>query len=174
GESAPSPVTTTLRVLTVYELSLMYWTASPTVTIFSASSSGIWMPKCSSSAITSSTVSSESAPRSSMNFACGVTSSSSTPSCSTMISFTFSSTDFRMNAPSDVQAAVDVKDLAGDVGGALTGEESYHLGHLARGSDTPERHLREQRLARRRRERRRHVGLDEPGRDRVDEDAPVA
>src|SRR5262249_8575484 len=58
------------------ELSLMYWMASPTVTIFSASSSGIWMSKCSSSAMTSSTVSSESAPRSSMNLAVGVTSSS--------------------------------------------------------------------------------------------------
>src|SRR5207253_4973174 len=136
GESAPSPVTTTRRVLTVYELSLMYWTASPTVTIFSASSSGIWMSKCSSRAITSSTVSSESAPRSSMNFAAGVTSSSSTPSCSTMISFTFSSTDFPMNAPLaplDVETDVDVKDLAGDIGGPFTGEESYHLGHLPRG-----------------------------------------
>src|SRR5437763_9695558 len=152
----------------------MYWMASPTVTIFSASSSGIWMSKCSSRAMTSSTVSRESAPRSSMNFAAGVTSSSSTPSCSTMISFTFSSTDFPMNAPSDVKAAVDVKDLAGDVARALTGEESYHLGHLARGPDASERHLREQRLARRRGDRRRHVRLDEPGRDRVDENAPVA
>ena len=32
-----------------------------------------------------------------MNFASGVTSSSSTPSCSTMISFTRSSTGFAMN-----------------------------------------------------------------------------
>src|SRR5690348_5889181 len=42
--------------------------------------------------MTSSTVSSESAPRSSTNEALGVTSPSSTPSCSTMICFTFSST----------------------------------------------------------------------------------
>src|SRR4029450_5101996 len=80
-----------------YDFPLMYWMASPPVTIFSASSSGIWMSKCSSRAMTSSTVSRESAPRSSMNFAFGLTSSSSTPNCSTMISFTFSSTDFAMN-----------------------------------------------------------------------------
>src|SRR5208283_2092163 len=43
-------------------------------------------------AMTSSTVSSESAPRSSTNEALGVTSPSSTPNCSTMICFTFSST----------------------------------------------------------------------------------
>src|SRR5437879_5181542 len=42
--------------------------------------------------MTSSTVSSESAPRSSTNEALVVTSPSSTPSCSTMICFTFSST----------------------------------------------------------------------------------
>jgi hypothetical protein len=43
-------------------------------------------------AITSSTVSSESAPRSSTNEALEVTSPSSTPNCSTIICFTFSST----------------------------------------------------------------------------------
>src|SRR5207249_10259100 len=93
----PEPGDDDATALHDQELSLMYWMASPTVTIFSASSSGIWMSKCSSSAMTSSTVSSESAPRSSMNFAAGVTSSSSTPSCSMMISFTLSSTDFAMN-----------------------------------------------------------------------------
>src|SRR5271165_2631740 len=67
--------------------------ASLTVRIFSACSSGISMSKASSKAITSSTVSSESAPRSSTNDALGVTSPSSTPSCSTMICFTRSSTD---------------------------------------------------------------------------------
>src|SRR6185437_283096 len=66
--------------------------ASFTVRIFSASSSGISMSKASSKAMTSSTVSSESAPRSSTKEALGVTSPSSTPSCSTMICFTFSST----------------------------------------------------------------------------------
>src|SRR5450432_1814709 len=66
--------------------------ASCTVRIFSASSSGISMSKASSRAITSSTVSSESAPRSSTKKALAVTSPSSTPSCSMIICFTFSST----------------------------------------------------------------------------------
>src|SRR4249920_3402878 len=66
--------------------------ASCTVRIFSASSSGISMSKASSKAMTSSTVSSESAPRSSTKDALVVTSPSSTPSCSTMICLTFSST----------------------------------------------------------------------------------
>src|SRR5712664_2061066 len=50
------------------------------------------MPNASSNAITNSTWSSESAPRSSTNDAVGVTSASSTPSCSTIICFTRSST----------------------------------------------------------------------------------
>src|SRR6267154_1983017 len=70
----------------------MYSTASFTVVIFSASSSGTSMPNASSNAITNSTWSSESAPRSSTNDAVGVTSASSTPSCSTIICFTRSST----------------------------------------------------------------------------------
>src|SRR6185295_11203216 len=70
----------------------MYSTASFTRVIFSASSSGISIPNSSSNAMTSSTVSSESAPRSSTNDASGVTSSSSTPSCSTMMLFTLSAT----------------------------------------------------------------------------------
>src|SRR5881296_3704967 len=67
-------------------------TASLTVVIFSASSSGTSMPKASSNAITNSTWSSESAPKSSTKDAVGVTSASSTPSCSTIICFTRSST----------------------------------------------------------------------------------
>src|SRR6185437_1925739 len=70
----------------------IYSTASFTVVIFSASSSGTSMPKASSNAMTNSTWSSESAPRSSTNDAVGVTSASSTPSCSTIICFTRSST----------------------------------------------------------------------------------
>src|SRR5207253_2610513 len=66
--------------------------ASCTVRIFSASSSGISISKASSKAITSSTVSRESAPKSSTNEAFDVTSPSSTPNCSTMICFTLSST----------------------------------------------------------------------------------
>src|SRR4029453_2727220 len=187
----PPPAAPLLSRHAPQELSLMYWIASPTVTIFSASSSGIWMSKCSSRAMTSSTVSRESAPRSSMNFAFGLTSSSSTPNCSTMISFTLSSTDFAMNPspPAEdsppclhgsredrvlhVEAAIDVEDLARHVRCPATGQESYHLGHLAGGSDTLERHLGQQRLAGLGRDGRGHVGLDEPGRHRVDQDVPV-
>src|SRR5713101_8617815 len=66
-------------------------TASCTVRIFSAFSSGISISNASSKAITSSTVSKESAPRSSTNLASGTTSSSSTPNCSAMIFLTRSS-----------------------------------------------------------------------------------
>ena len=54
-------------------LPFKYSIASPTVRIFSASSSGISISNFSSNAMTSSTVSSESAPRSSMNEASGLT-----------------------------------------------------------------------------------------------------
>src|ERR1035437_8132109 len=88
----------------------MYVTASCTVRIFSASSSGISISKASSKAITSSTVSSESAPRSSTNEALGVTSASSTPNCSTMICFTRSSTDaMRSQSPFDPPATASEK-----------------------------------------------------------------
>src|ERR1051326_8063057 len=64
------------------------FTASPTVRIVSAASSGISQPNSSSNAITSSTVSRLSAPRSSMKLALSVTFSGSTPRCSTTIFFT--------------------------------------------------------------------------------------
>src|SRR5207342_2567831 len=63
----------------------MYSAASPTVRIFSASSSEISVPNSSSRLMMSSTRSSESAFRSSTNDASGLTSSSSAPSCSTTI-----------------------------------------------------------------------------------------
>src|SRR5690606_29859046 len=63
-------------------------TASPTVRIVSAASSGISTPNSSSKAITSSTVSRLSAPRSSMKLALSCTFSASTPRCSITIFFT--------------------------------------------------------------------------------------
>src|SRR5205085_4868969 len=66
----------------------MYFTASPTVTMDSAASSGISMPNSSSNAMTSSTVSSESAPRSSIKDAVSLTLSASTFRCSSTIFFT--------------------------------------------------------------------------------------
>src|SRR6476469_8507580 len=62
--------------------------ASPTVKMVSAASSGISHPNYSSNAMTSSTVSRLSAPRSSMKLALSVTFSASTPKCSTTIFFT--------------------------------------------------------------------------------------
>jgi hypothetical protein len=62
--------------------------ASLTVVIFSAASSGISTPNSSSNAMTSSTMSRLSAPRSSMKLASSVTFSASTPRCSTTIFFT--------------------------------------------------------------------------------------
>src|SRR5262249_22594821 len=61
---------------------------SPTVRMVSAASSGISQPNSSSNAMTSSTVSRLSAPRSSMKLAFSVTFSASTPKCSTTIFFT--------------------------------------------------------------------------------------
>jgi len=66
----------------------MNLTASPKDWIVSAASSGISMPNSSSKAITSSTVSRLSAPRSSMNEAVSVTLASSTLRCSTTIFLT--------------------------------------------------------------------------------------
>src|SRR6185437_8712494 len=62
--------------------------ASPTVKIVSAASSGISQPNSSSNAITNSTVSRLSAPRSSMKLALSTTFSGSTPRCSTTIFLT--------------------------------------------------------------------------------------
>ena len=66
--------------------------ASPTVAIFSASSSGIEMPNSFSNSMINSTVSRESAHKSFVKLAVGVTSDSSTPSLSTIIAFTLSAT----------------------------------------------------------------------------------
>src|SRR3990172_8607757 len=129
--------------------------ASPTVTIFSASSSGISRSNSSSNAITSPTVSRDSAPRSSMNLAVGVPSSSSTPSCSQMISLTRSSTGFAMNQSPPtmvgmsnpwtlhIKTAVDVKHLAGHVGGACPGQKAYQLADLPATPDPAEGDLGE-------------------------------
>src|SRR5205085_12065074 len=135
--------------------SSMYFTTSWTVRIFSASSSEISMSYSSSSAITSSTMSSESAPRSSMKDASGVTSSSLTPSCSQMISFTFCSTLAAINpsysrargAPSHEESAVHVQDVTGDVAGARRREERDCRGDVVGRSSPADRdHGRVERL----------------------------
>ena len=63
--------------------------ASPTVAMFSAWSSGIEMLNSFSNSMINSTVSRESAPRSFVKLASGVTSESSTPNLSMMILLTF-------------------------------------------------------------------------------------
>src|SRR5262245_29225358 len=158
----------------------MEFTTSWTVRIFSASSSEISMSYSSSSAITSSTMSSESAPRSSMKEASGVTSSSLTPSCSQMISFTFCSTldpitslllSRLVRARPHVGPAVHVQHVAGDVAGGRRGEERDGGGHLVGGGDPARRyHVRVEHLLLVA-ETRRHVRLDEARRDRVHRDA---
>lgn len=70
--------------------------ASLTVAMVAASSSGISVSNSSSMAMMSSTVSKESAPRSSMKEASGTTLSASTPSCSTMMSLTLLSSSADM------------------------------------------------------------------------------
>jgi len=62
----------------------MYAIASPTVAIFSACSSGMAMLNSFSNSIINSTVSRESAPKSLVKLAVGVTSFSSTPNLSTI------------------------------------------------------------------------------------------
>src|SRR5438874_6636578 len=120
GVTSPIPVTTTRRILiairerTAGAASDLVWgirqraaqlcvsmklTASFTVTIFSAASSGISHPNSSSKAITSSTVSRLSAPRSSMKLAFSVTFDSSTPRCSTTIFLTRSATSLIRSYP---------------------------------------------------------------------------
>src|SRR3954449_6131671 len=74
--------------------------ASPTVKIVSAASSGISQPNSSSNAITSSTVSRLSAPRSSIKLADSVTLSGSTPRCSTTIFLTRSAMFSLIASPS--------------------------------------------------------------------------
>src|SRR5690606_12916743 len=122
--------------------SLMYRTASPTVRIFSASSSGISKSNSSSNAITSSTMSRESAPRSSTKDASSVTSSASTPSCSTTSSLTRSKTS--MSSPpcqdsSHGQPAIDDQGVPRDVRCVVADEKCHATRDLFGTPDAPER-----------------------------------
>src|SRR4051812_20407057 len=122
--------------------------ASPTVLIFSVSSSGISILKASSRASTSSTMASESALRSSVNEALGTTLSAGTSSCSTMILLTLSSTLSAIFSPFCVarcvwvvfpgdaaaklhqKPAVDSQHLPRHVSGARSSEKSHRGGDL--------------------------------------------
>src|SRR5690606_40505578 len=119
--------------------------ASATVWSCSASSSGISRPNSSSNAMTSSTVSRESAPRSSTNDASGVTFSGSTPSSLMMISLTFASmlSDMMCLAVGVLHdhAAIDHDHLAGNVTRARACKKPYDPGHVLCGPESSERDL---------------------------------
>src|SRR5512145_448321 len=112
--------------------------ASPTVRSFSASSSGMSMSNSFSNAMTSSTVSRLSAPRSSMKLASLVSLSRSTPSSSTMMSLTFSSSCFMSIAMGILSErgrlhhhpAVDDQDLPCNVAGRVGGEKEDGAGDV--------------------------------------------
>src|SRR5260221_13375800 len=124
------------------------------------------MPNSSSRAITSSTVSRLSAPRSSTKDASGVTNSSSTPSWSTMIFFTRSATGSMKLLQSSpgagecilhVEAAVHRQYLDGDVGGGVRDQEDHGRRHVLGAAGASERARRQDSLARSLRHTRRHV-----------------
>src|SRR5919206_2256558 len=118
--------------------------ASPTVRSFSASSSGMSMSNSFSNAMTSSTVSRLSAPRSSMKLASLVSFSRSTPSSSTMMSLTFSSTLLMWSSigvsarGSDDHSAVDHQHLAGHVSGQVGGQKEHGPGDILAPSQSPQ------------------------------------
>src|SRR5262245_12929454 len=153
-----------------------------TVVSFSASSSLISSLNSSSRAMTSSTTSRESAPRSSTKCASGLTSFSSTPSCSTMMFLTLSSmeaivTFLRPKKESrpgllravgrgaflHVHPAVDVQRDTGHIGSGVAHEVGHPGGDVVGSAQALQGDLGEQRLALRFGERLRHVGIDEAG-----------
>src|SRR5687768_6432838 len=138
------------------------------------------MPNSSSNAMTSSTVSSESAPRSSTNDASGVTSSSSTPSCSTMMPFTLSATAIqpplkkeegrriRMTLlPSHVHPAVDGEHLPGNIRCLIRGKKTDRRGDVVRPPEPTQWNPRLPLLAGPLGNLPCHVGFDQPRRDDV-------
>src|SRR5215813_196515 len=174
--------------------------ASPTVLMFSASSSGISTSNSSSIAITSSTISRLSAPRSSMNEDSGLISSSPTPSWSAMIDFTLASmfvVDICIlqkrpgpdsNGPSPTAGAVyptrpvnptsslhvhptiDLQDLASDVRRGIAGEKCYGVRHFQRAPQSPEWNCLQHPGSDLRGELGGHVGLNQTWRDCIHPD----
>src|SRR6266516_4830156 len=106
-----------------------------------------------SNAITSSTVSRLSAPRSSMKLASDVSLSRSTPSSSTMMSLTFSSSCFM---------SIAMVFLRG-------GEKEHGRGHVCGLAQAPEGDSVDEALPRLRRDALGQLRLHEAGGDRIDE-----
>src|SRR5262249_24346378 len=174
----------------------MYAMACWTVVIFSASSSGISVSNSSSRAITSSTVSRESAPRSSTKEDSFLISASLTPSCSATIFLTRCSTfsiagsfplvgcarnskvrivaESHCDFSTHVHAAVHMQRRAGDVGGLRRREEGHRRGDVLRIPQFPEGNLLQERGFLLLRERPRYVGVDESRRDAVYCDSATA
>src|SRR5207247_4498442 len=150
GLTSPRPVMTTRRGTCYFPiLSWRYFIACPTVRSFSAASSGMSMSNSFSKAMTSSTVSRLSAPRSSMNLSSYVILSRSTPSSSTMMSLTFSSSCFMSMAMgtlnggvgnrSQHHAAVDDQHLSRNVAGEIGGEKEHGGRHVPAPAQSAER-----------------------------------
>src|SRR4029079_4034677 len=159
--------------------------ASPTVLIFSVSSSGISILNCSSSASTSSTTSSDSAFRSSENEASSLTLSGATSSCSMMIFLTFSSISSAMGLGPlsscyslaartlHEKSTVDAQDLPRHVPGGGPRQIDHGGGDVLGFSDAAERNRLEQLGAPRfGKLGRGHVGVDVARRNGVHGDAP--
>src|SRR5690606_6910966 len=153
----------------------------------SASSSGMSMLNSFSNSITSSTMSSESAPRSSMKEAPSVSFSRSTPSSFSMMSFTFAEWSAIVAGSkwgwrgctigkysgaarrSHHHPAVHRQDLTGDVGGKVGGQEGHGAGDVVRRAEALERNLRRELRDGLGRHRVGHIGLDEARRHDVAE-----
>src|SRR6266511_4534699 len=110
--------------------------ASSIVRSFSASSSGMSMSNSFSKAMTSSTVSRLSAPRSSMKLASVVSFSRLTPSSSTMMSLTFSSTSLMSSSWIEVRLddhpTVNDHHLPGDVSRQVRDQKKHRAGDVLR------------------------------------------
>src|ERR1700729_1524149 len=130
-----------------------------------------------SNAITSSTWSSESAPRSSVIDASGVTSDSSTPSCSSMIFFTLSkvvdiTSPFRPCCLLNQDSAIDHERLSGDVPGGVGAKKCDDPADVLRLPGSTESGLLDQKLPSVARHLLSHGGFDETRRDGVDSYIP--
>src|SRR3954469_24773250 len=164
-----------------------------TVVIFSASSSGISHSNSSSSAITSSTVSRESAPRSLTNDDSFLTSASLTPSCSATIFFTRCSI-FSIWFPSGVirflckkyftksrarhlthanhrlihqHSAIDMQGGTGDISGSRSRQKCNRPGDVLDGAEPGERNLCHEYGALNFFQFACHVGIDKARRDAI-------
>src|SRR5690348_7371056 len=184
GVTSPRPVTATRRRTYFPIFSWRYCIAAPTVFSFSASSSGMSMSNSFSKAITSSTVSRLSAPRSSMKLALLVSLSRSTPSSSTMMSLTFSSSCFMSMAMVDPSAegwtlagshyhpAVDDQHLSCNVARQVGSKKEHGVCDILALPQAPERNGRLEGLFHLVRDGFRHLGRDVPRRDRIHEHVP--